>query len=189
MKTRLIKMKIIITLAVIITAIGPSKAQNIKQAKLAKHLDVVTLLADVKKRASSLQNYSKDWNGKDLDEMKKLYGDLQVADERLIVRYQSIIEHYRTAKKANLTADAEIENLQQANNNFVSYFNSNYQKHPSKPQLGIWAEVIKVVFESGKQIYDFVNGINEKTKATYLNDLKDKSIPNWGVAATSQKSS
>ncbi|WP_333888310.1 hypothetical protein [Sphingobacterium siyangense] len=169
---------LIIALLICGNSLGQVKKE---ETKLSKHLDVVSLLQKVKTSASSIQSYTKDWEGDDLNEVKKRYLELQVADANLIARYTVIIKNYRTAKKEKMTISKEMGDLEKANNSYVTYFYEHMKDHPTKSGVGIWGEIITVVFSAGKEIYDFVNGINKEKMEKYLADISDKSIPNWGV--------
>ncbi|WP_367331111.1 hypothetical protein [Sphingobacterium multivorum] len=186
MRTFKIRNLIMLILAFLICGNLFAQAKK-EETKLSKHLDVVGLLQNVKTYASSIQSYTKDWQGDDLSEIKKRYLALQVADANLIARYTVIIKNYKTAKKEKMTISKEMSALENANNDFVTYFYDHMKNHPSKSGVGIWGEIITVVFSAGKEIYDFVHGINKEKMEKYLADISDKSIPNWGATDTPAK--
>lgn len=176
------KTKFVIIVCTLISMSG--FANGVK--KLTKHKEIVTLLADIKTTADTYKTAIKKWPVKEQDQGMLLYTKLASAENVLINVYKIMLQNPGKAKKEGITLVSEITKLEKANNDFVQYFENEIKRRKleSAGFVGI-GEIIKIVFDTGKGVYDWIKGENEKKRMQWIDDVKVLQIANWDATSTS----
>ena len=146
---------------------------------LKTHTDLIAALSEIRSNCESIKAEEKTWKGDDAKKAQLLYITLKGKSDALIDKYKSIIPDWRKASKLGINVENELVELKNANNEFVKFFKDNFSKHDPKPNLKITTEMINLVFDAGKKIYDFVKGISDAKKKLWSDQVEAQRIKTW----------
>ncbi|TGE25186.1 hypothetical protein E5K00_08315 [Hymenobacter aquaticus] len=156
-----------------------------KSFNLKYHADIISLLAEIKSNSESINAEIKGWKGgnanADVAEAKELYRVFKTKDDALIERYKVIIQDWRKAAKENINIDKEMSELQKSYNNLVDFYNKNYKKYNDNPRFSVSTELVNIVFETGKKVWDFVKDVNQTKKNMWKEQTDKQKVKAWSV--------
>lgn len=167
------------TLILTIAFLNAFTGVDAKEHFLKSHVDLIMALSEIKSNSESIKTEIKTWNGEDAQKAKAFYFALKAKNDALIDKYKTIIPSWRKAKKIGINVDNELKELEVANNEFVKFFTDNYLKYNQSPRLNITAELVNLIFDTGRKLYEFVKGIPEEQKKLWSTQVEQQRVKAW----------